>query len=610
MVRASVALETAPTPEIAHDEELERIVAEEELCLGRVREHLERAPRRVPAPAHDYDTELISLRDQIAVARMEDVPPLVEQMERLQSLAARRREVTPSTVDPRSPYFGRLVLSEGGRQREILIGRSTYLDTKSGIRIVDWRDAPISRLYYRYDEGDDYVETFGDREVEGEVETRRSVAIADGVLRRIVSPQGTFVRKKDGGWQRVGAAARLQGGQGTALRAEHHASVTGAYERGRLGGDADATREDKRLEAITALIDPRQFELITQPDSGLCVVQGGAGSGKTTIGLHRLAWLAHLDKRRFRPDRMLALVFNEALARYIARVLPALGVSGVGVRTYEEWASRLRRGELPGLPRRYSTETPPEVTRLKKHPAMLHALRDHVAHVEAGIEARLSTALAGEPSGEAGELLRAAWQKSAGRPTAHRARAVSHWLAGETARALPGGVRTTLEGIAKAAFAGARDVLTAWAEMLSDRALLERALARYPDAPSPTELSRAHAWCADRCIAAVLAEAELTEDDDEPVPDKRRPRHRPPRRDVDRGEDAEERMDHGIDGHALLEPPALDREDDALLLLLCQALRGPLTRGNGQEALVYAHVLVDEAQDLSPVDLAVVMGTV
>jgi DNA helicase-2/ATP-dependent DNA helicase PcrA len=90
----------------------------------------------------NYDQELISLRDQIAEARMEDVPPLVQQMERLQRIAARRAEIPATNIDVRSPYFGHLRLVESGRQRDVLIGNATYIDTERGVRVVDWRDAP------------------------------------------------------------------------------------------------------------------------------------------------------------------------------------------------------------------------------------------------------------------------------------------------------------------------------------------------------------------------------------------------------------------------------------------------------------------------------------
>src|SRR6266545_1962252 len=105
------------SPEVTQDPELDRITSEEEQCLQRVLEHLaQRAGQKPERVNSDYDVRLLDLRDQIAAARMEDVPPLLEEMERLQSLAARRREITEVHVDAKSPYFGHMVLEEQGRQ--------------------------------------------------------------------------------------------------------------------------------------------------------------------------------------------------------------------------------------------------------------------------------------------------------------------------------------------------------------------------------------------------------------------------------------------------------------------------------------------------------------
>ena len=74
--------------------------------------------------------------------------------------------------------------------------------------------------------------------------------------------------------------------------------------------------------------------------------------------------------------------------------------------------------------------------------------------------------------------------------------------------------------------------------------------------------------------------------------------------------EADDEHFQAIDGREMDEKATLDREDDTLLLRLSQRLRGPLLRSKSKDALIYEHVLVDEAQDLSPVELAVVMGTV
>jgi DNA helicase-2/ATP-dependent DNA helicase PcrA len=561
------------------DAEMDEIVAQEEKVLARVHRTLE--GRR---PSHrgqliNYDAELIALRDQIREARLEDIPPLVEEMERLQQVAQRRARVIEGAVDPMSPYFGRMVLQEAERKREILIGRSTFLDPKTGVRIVDWRDAPVSRVYYRYEEGDDYDEIFGDREVEGEVVVRRNLSITSGKLRRIGAPQGTFRRSRDGTWQRVAdQATKLSGGQGMAMRPESY------HRPGELGiGDEDM-REDKHLSEITALIDPRQFDLISKPTSGLVVIQGGAGSGKTTIGLHRLAYLAFQDPERFRADQMLVIVFNDALVRYISRVLPALGVEAVPVQTFQQWSEYQRRRHLPRLTMRYAEDTPTYVVRMKKHPAMLRAIDRYVEDLAERAEAEILEEI---KKTEGGVRVAQVWRGSAKQPLGVRIGLLSQWLhapEGE-AQQVSLGTRHAVGRICQRWSARAKDVVTAWADLITDQQRLIDTFARWgPDALSDKELEWAHAWCSRHSTGVLLAYEDSLEEDQE-----------------------SEQAELGVDGAQEEGPAGLDREDDALLLRLYQTLCSPLSaRGS---VLAYEHIFVDEAQDMSPVELAVVLDT-
>lgn len=611
------------------DPVLENIAREEEECLGRVQTHL--AERRVGAEARtpiNYDAELLSLRDQISSARTEDIPPLFEQMERLQALAARTVESEEQNVDARSPYFGRMVLAEGGRQREVLIGRGTFVDTKVGIRIVDWRDAPISRLYYRYGEGDDYDETFGEREIYGEVVTRRSVTITERELRRISCPQGNFARSRQDGWIRLtDSSVRLQGGQGTAARPE-------AAPSGKLGvGEAITGNEDKHLKEITPLIDARQFDLITQPDSGLVVIQGGAGSGKTTIGLHRLAYLAYHDPHRFRPDRMLVVVFNEALVRYISQVLPALGLSGVTIRTYQEWAARLRASALPRFPRTYNDETPGIVTRLKKHPVVLQLIENVVDESARQAQDALRPLVQIDPNLEPGLET---FERSADRPLIHRYHALRRYIE-DHEEAIDAGVRNSALATIRKFLEKLEDIAFLWADLLTDLPRLKRAFEKAAhDGFTTLEIERAHAHMVKRTNHVISEMERAREEREERRGSDTGARVAPPEREEPRTIDdfelpepverpktlssdesgAEPSEDEGdysraIDGLDLEERATLDREDDTILLRLLQRVRGPLRKGQvTREPLTYEHMLIDEAQDLSPVEMAVLFDTV
>ena len=560
------------------DAEMARTVAQEEKVLARVHRTIESKRPSHRGQLIDYDAELIALRDQIREARLEDIPPLIEEMERLQQVAQRRAKVTEGAVDPMSPYFGRMVLEEDDRKREILIGRSTFLDSKTGVRIVDWRDAPVSRVYYRYEEGDDYDEIFGDREVEGEVLVRRNLSITGGKLRRIGTPQGTFRRSRSGTWTRVAdQSTQLSGGQGVAMRPESY------HRPGELGiGDEDL-REDKHLSEITALIDPRQFELISKPTSGLVVIQGGAGSGKTTIGLHRLAYLAFQDPQRFRSDQMLVIVFNDALVRYISRVLPALGVEDVPVQTFQTWAEQQRRHHIPKLTTRYVEDTPTHVVRMKKHPAMLKLIEQYVTELTARVDGEIREEAV---RGEGGVHALQAWRGSEKEPLGVRLELLLQWILDRNgeARQVALGTRHSIERICQRWSARTRDVVTAWADLTTDKQRLIDVFAEWgAGALSDKELEWAHSWCSRHSTNVLLAYEEALEDDGDRI------------------------SNLGVDGADEDEPPELDREDDALLLRVYQALQGPLT--DRRAVLEYEHIFVDEAQDMSPVELAVVLDT-
>ena len=347
------------------------VCAEEEALLARVHRSLVKRARAAPAVANDvgsgrdaYDDRLVALRDEIGDARLEDVPQLWAEMERLRQVSLTRMDLSSMMVDPMSPYFGHLRLREEVRgrglvERDVLIGRGTFFDHEERISIVDWRNAPVSKLFYRLAEGDDYEERFGDRDVEGEVVVRRTLTIDRGVLVRVQSPQGLWIRRagERTGWDAAELRSyELSGGEQTSIQPTRPAPARGVL--GAAGPDVQA--ENRHLREITALLDPAQFELVTARDAGVVVIQGGAGSGKTTVGLHRLAFLAHTAPARFPPHGMMVVTSGPGLAEYISELLPSQGVAGVRVSTFGEWAERELHACLPWLKAKVIDDAPPD----------------------------------------------------------------------------------------------------------------------------------------------------------------------------------------------------------------------------------------------------------
>jgi len=357
-------------------------VTEELRLLEGVHAALERSPETEPPSEASLVDDLKRIREQLVRGEMDYFErsalntrwnvqtALLEQL---------RKSRSAPRIDRESPYFAHLRLREGDQIRDLFLGKATYL--KQGLRIVDWRDAPIARLFYRYQQGEEFEEEINGRTFTGTIVTRRTLAIRDGALERVDAPEGIFLADpaQPDGWKRTDRPVpRLSGGEGAALRV--HGASEGAGRR--LGTDLSGSRRraDKRLPDIAGLIAPEQFDLITRPESGFVVIRGAAGSGKTTVALHRIAYLAYED-----PDidsgRTLFVVFSPALRDYIGHVLPALGVKRVQVRTFSEWARAQRRRLFPHLPERHRDDTPAPVRRLKLHPSLLVALERQVERV-------------------------------------------------------------------------------------------------------------------------------------------------------------------------------------------------------------------------------------
>lgn len=343
--------------------ELRTIIAEEEALLSRVQDVLAQARQRARGStrAAGLLAQLEDLRDDAAIAHAADLPHLLHQINQTRSLL--EREQVQELPESSSPYFAHLRLATSDGARDYLLGRASYAETSANVRIVDWRFAPIARVFYSYEEGDDFEETFGNRTTEGQVEARRLVVIEKGSLTRVVVSGRTLERNEQGEWQLATArpGGLLSGGTGSATRP---ASLRGTA--------ANRRRED--VFGVTAHLDATQYEALSTPGEKPLLVLGSAGSGKTTVALHRLAKLAFDSPETFSQKRTKVIVPEEGLARLTRRLLQPMGLERIAVETLSSWSLASARRAFEGKNVKLALEPPPLVSRLKRHPVLRLAL--------------------------------------------------------------------------------------------------------------------------------------------------------------------------------------------------------------------------------------------
>ena len=197
------------------------------------------------------------------------------------------------------PYFARVDFKEDKQDnvQKIYIGKTGIFNNDYEAVVTDWR-ASISSIYYDGQLGKVEYEC-PDGIIEGDLSKKRVYTIENSILKH--------------------------------------------YE------DIDITTNDKflqecltenseaRLKNIISTIQSEQNKIIRAKMSNPLIVQGVAGSGKTTVALHRIAYLVYTYEKEFNPDEFLIIAPNKFFLDYISNVLPDLGVEYVRQQTFEEF---------------------------------------------------------------------------------------------------------------------------------------------------------------------------------------------------------------------------------------------------------------------------------
>jgi Superfamily I DNA and RNA helicases len=216
-----------------------------------------------------------------------------------------------------SPYFGRIDIVEDGEEDTLYIGTSTLQDDDGEFLIYDWR-APVSGIYYNGTLGNvTYPTPNGTAEVE--LKKKRQFQIVHNKIRNMFDTNET-----------VGDEI-LQ-------------SVLSEYS-------------DEYLKSIVATIQHEQNVIIRDVRSDVLLVQGVAGSGKTSAILQRVAYLLYHSRSTMNADNIVLFSPNKLFSNYISEVLPSLGERNMRQVTLNEFISlRLSGVQVETLFERYEKD--------------------------------------------------------------------------------------------------------------------------------------------------------------------------------------------------------------------------------------------------------------
>jgi DNA helicase IV len=250
--------------------------------------------------------------------------------ERDSSVSMYRQQIRQWDAAEAGLCFGRLDFSSGVEDR-LHIGRIGLFDDEYEPLLVDWR-APAARPFY--------LATAVDP---GQVSRRRHIRLR---LREVVSVEDEVLD----------------------LSAAQESTNPGLIGEAALMSALNAERTG-RMKDIVETIQSEQDRIIRSPLSGVLVVQGGPGTGKTAVALHRAAYLLYTHREALTRQGVLILGPNETFLRYISQVLPGLGETSVLLCTLGDLfpSVRARRAE------------PAETAQFKGSLQMLDVLKTAIA---------------------------------------------------------------------------------------------------------------------------------------------------------------------------------------------------------------------------------------
>ena len=202
-----------------------------------------------------------------------------------------------------SPFFGRVDFRyDGDEEAETFyIGIGNLSESAGSLPLVyDWR-APVSGLFYDYDKGSASYE----------------------------APSGIFEGEVTSKWQ-----YKIRKGK-MLYEFESDVKIDDEILGAELGSNGEV-----QLKNIVRTIQKEQNEIIRNTKDKIMVIQGAAGSGKTSVALHRIAYLLYHDRENLKSSNVLILSPNGVFADYISHILPELGEENIREMSFDLFAYR------------------------------------------------------------------------------------------------------------------------------------------------------------------------------------------------------------------------------------------------------------------------------
>ena len=249
---------------------------------------------------HEYYWENYTEMDQYGYEDYDNQQALFRQMNANEEQFRLRRRFKKMQD---SPFFGRVDFRyDGDEEAETFyIGIGNLSESAGSLPLVyDWR-APVSGLFYDYDKGPASYE----------------------------APSGIFEGEVTSKWQ-----YKIRKGK-MLYEFESDVKIDDEILGAELGSNGEV-----QLKNIVRTIQKEQNEIIRNTKDRIMVIQGAAGSGKTSVALHRIAYLLYHDRENLKSSNVLILSPNGVFADYISHILPELGEENIREMSFDLFAYR------------------------------------------------------------------------------------------------------------------------------------------------------------------------------------------------------------------------------------------------------------------------------